>query len=228
MKKHYITFLIVCSMLVVAVSQVFGEERIEGSLVLDATRTLEDRNTALLNDLRHLREEREKAIKDKEAAKKKYIQAQEGSLEQKEALDAYSSALVLVMKSLFDELQLARQSAVDLFKTMTSLSEAMQKVKMDKNEKAVQRCIKETRVFLDDGDKILTAIAKYKDLISDPLIKSTLSSVQSTLVKVKQVREVVGRKEIPVKDIAFLINLADKMEGRELRYPLESGQEELF
>lgn len=51
---------------------------------------------------------------------------------------------------------------------------------------------------------------------------------QAFLARVRQVRELVGRKEIPAKDIRFLINLADKMEGRELGYPLESGQEEIF
>lgn len=187
MKKTstHVKSLIVLAMIIVAVSQVFAEERI-GNLVFDSIRKLQERNVALLNDARQMREERTRATRDKEEAKRKYLHAKEGSFDQKEAHADYSYGVARIFKSTYDELQLVRQGAEDHLQTLASLTEAMQRGNLGVNEKATQKIIREADSFFETSDKLLLSIAKYKDLITDPATKQKLSSAHSTTLMLSE------------------------------------------
>lgn len=74
------------------------------------------------------------------------------------------------------------------------------------------------------GDKA----AQQRVLIASSKTWLWCNDRQKFLGQVKLLRESIGRNAIPARDVRFILNLADKMEGRELSYPLESGQEEIF
>lgn len=74
------------------------------------------------------------------------------------------------------------------------------------------------------GDKA----AQQRALIASSKTWLWCNDRQRYLDQVKLLRESIGRNVIPARDVRFVLNLADRMEGRELSYPLESGQEEIF
>lgn len=174
-----ITSLIVLSMLVVAVSQVFAEERI-GDLVFETMRKIETRQAVFLTDARQIREERNKATKEKEGAKRNYLQAKEGTLEQKEAHAALTYSVAKIFKHTYDEMNLVRATSEDHLTTLTALREGVQQGSMGLNEKSAKKIFKETGSFLENSDKILVAVGKYADLITDPVINQKLASARST------------------------------------------------
>lgn len=77
--NNYIISLIVFSLMSTLSTQVFGEERI-GDLVFQTMRKIETRQATFSTDARQIREERNKAIKEKEGAKRNYLQSKEGTL----------------------------------------------------------------------------------------------------------------------------------------------------
>lgn len=178
MKKTF-SSLIVLLMLTLAASQVFAEERI-GSLVFDSIRKLEERNAALLADSKQMREERAKVLREKETARKRYTQARDGSLEQKEAYAEFSYDMARVLKSGFDEMLLLHQASEDHLNTLNSLKGGLQRGSLGVSEKDAKKIIKETDTYLATSDKLLQSIGKYAELITDPVVKQKLASASST------------------------------------------------
>lgn len=173
-----ITSFIILSMLTV-VPQAFAEERI-GDLVFETMRKIETRQAAFATDARQIREERNKAIKEKEGAKRNYLQAKEGTLEQKEAHAALTYSVAKIFKNTYDEMNLVRSASEDHLTTLTTLKEGLQNGSMGVNEKAAKKIVKDTGSFLESSDKLLVSIGKYADLISDPAINRKLASARST------------------------------------------------
>lgn len=109
-------------------------------------------------------------------------------------------------------------------RALASETAALNFFKMGGFKKSAEFFEEATILYGQIGDKA----AQQRALIASSKTWLWCNDRQKFLGQVKLLRESVGRNAIPARDVRFIINLADRMEGREFSYPLESGQEEIF
>ena len=109
-------------------------------------------------------------------------------------------------------------------RALASETAALNFFKMGGFKKSAEFFEEATTLYGQIGDKA----AQQRALIASTKTYLWCNDRQKFLGQVKLLRESIGRNAIPARDVRFILNLADRIEGRELSYPLESGQEEIF
>ena len=146
-----------------------------GSLVFDAMKKIEDEHQTFTNKAKSIRSARKSAVAAKESVKKKYSEAKDGSLDQKEFQAEYTLELARVYRSLYDEAELAKGVAGKHLRILNKLTESIESGETELTAEGAMGLIEASKGFLDNGRALFNSLAQYRDKITDPVIHSRLN-----------------------------------------------------
>lgn len=155
-------------------SGVYADEKI-GNLVFNAMKKIQEAHETFLSDVKTIKAEREAAIAERKAVKKKYEKAKDGSLDKKEFHARFSYAQAKVYRALHDEAKLTHKVAGKQLAILNRLNDSITSGETEINDGAMS-VIEAAKPLLENGKSLLTSLAQYRDKITDPLINSKLNA----------------------------------------------------
>lgn len=151
-----------------------------GGLIFDAMKKIEDEHHNFINEVKSIRSKRKSAVAAKDAVKKKYIRAKEGTLDKKEFHAEYSLEQARVYRTLYDEAKLANAVAARHLGILYKLKDSIEAGEAELTPEGTSGIIKASKGFLANGGALLSSIAQYRDKITDPVIHSKLNVAYDT------------------------------------------------
>ena len=152
-----------------------------GNLVFNAMKKIEDVHQNVANQVKVIRDKRKKVVAKKESIKQKYLNAREGSLDQKEFHAEYTHQLAKIYRSLYEEAKLAKDVSGKHLRILNKLAASISKSgNGDLSAKETAGIIKASKGFLNNGRTLLRSLARYGNKITDPVIHSRLNHAYDT------------------------------------------------
>lgn len=164
---------------VVVSDNVLADEKI-GNLVFNAMRKIQETHNDFLGDVKEIKDERKAAISEREAVKKQYKKAKEGTLDKREFHARFSYSQAKVYRALYDEAKLTHQVARKQLRVLNRLNESVISGEAEMSAKAAQSVVETARPFLENGKSLLVSMAQYRHKIADPIINSKLNAAYDT------------------------------------------------
>lgn len=181
-RKAFIFSTIAITLMAIVMLQgrsAYAGERV-GDLVFETMRKIEKRQRTFQKDVGSIRADRDEVIREKEAIKKKYLSASEGSMDEKEAHAEFSYVLAKIYKKTFEEAKLIRTTAKDHLQSLSTLSDGLRNGGVNANPQATKNIIRDTKGFLTTSNSLLLSLGKYREHITDPRINQKLNSAYKT------------------------------------------------
>lgn len=151
-----------------------------GNLVFNAMKQIQDTHKTFLGDVKGIKTIRAEAIAEREAVKKQYEKASEGSLDKREFHARFSLAQAKVYRALYDEAKLTNQVSARQLAILNKLNDSISADGGGMNERGAIKIIEATKPFLQNGKTLLTSLADYRHRITDPVVNSKLNAAYQT------------------------------------------------
>jgi hypothetical protein len=180
-KRKKVTAIFACAALLIMTlyGGVYADEKI-GNLVFNAMKKIQETHETFLSDVKTTKAERKAAIAERSAVKKQYKKAKDGSLDKRELHARFSYAQAKVYRALYSEAKLTNNVTKDQIKHLNSLYDSITSGEAEINAKGALSLIEAAKPFLENGESLLTSLAQYRDMITDPLVNSKLNAAYAT------------------------------------------------
>ena len=157
----------------------FGEEKI-GNLVFTAMKKIQDTHQVFLSDVQGIRKQRQEAIAERDAVRRKFEKAKDGSIDKKEFHAQFSLAQAKLYRALYRESKMTHQVSAKQLGVLNTLYESIASGKASMNSEGAAAVIEASKPLIRSGKSLLVSLAEYRDKIADPVINSKLNAAYET------------------------------------------------
>jgi len=158
---------------------ILADERI-GNLVFNAMQKIQENHQSFVVEVQTIKDARKAAVRERNASKKNFQDSKRDSLDRKEFHAEFCYAQAKYYRALHDEVKLTNQISYKQLGVLNSLNDSIKSGESEINSEGAVAIMEATKPFLENGRSLMNSLAKSRNMISDPVINSKLTSAYQT------------------------------------------------
>ena len=185
MKRYFIVIVI---LLQLTGTIVWAGERI-GTIVLETMQRIETRQKEFIDSVATIQTERKHLVQRKEKIKEKLLKNEPKTQEWRGLHAEFTYVWAKILVNTFKEIKLLHNTAGDNIQALSELKSTLKNGISNMDSKQAGKMIKRLDGFIAHSHHLLTSLAKYRDMIDDPILRAKLNNAHAVALLLKEYTE---------------------------------------